>query len=216
MNVGEGRMRRELVICAFWYSMLVGGRVGNYTMKPALHGAVFSLASAFHDGEPMFGVAASAIYVWLTLNNTFAMPVFLCAFGYVPLKTIVDKKSPKPTIRSITTAAVLAYLTALAILESMSGHTPHALTKFFYAGGPQILSSTLVKPNGSFKSLITVLVRTVATAMLVSIVPLSSSQDGQLCLFYIACVVLSANVYDIYEAPTLWWNRHMRRIVRAL
>jgi hypothetical protein len=212
----DGYLRTELAICAIWYSALVCGLMGNFAVVPALHGVVFSLSSTFDNGEPMFGAAASAIYVWLTLNRTLAMPVFVCALIYAPCKTIVCKKAPKPTMTAITTLAAAAYLTVLTILEEMGDRVPHPLAKFFCAGGPELFGSMLVKHNGSFCGMLHLFARTAVTAYMVFVVPLSQSQQGQLCLFYIASVALAANIYDIHEAPALWWRRQMRLVVRAL
>lgn len=213
----DDRKRREveLVVCALWSSALLIGFAGNAGMKPALYGAIFSNSNAFEDGEPMLGVAASALYLWLTAEKALALPVFICALLYIPYKTTTLNRAPRRTLASITTLVVVVYFMVLSAIEEYHGFVPHPLMKFF-GGLPSLFASFFKKYDGSIEAYVLIFARSCVTAFVTSTIPLSPSHDGQICVFYLTCVAILATLYDLLDMRAAWWKRQMKLVVARL
>lgn len=214
-QMGNPDTYTEVSLSLSWHLAIVA-LLRKRGMIPNLIGFAASACSAIEGGEPAYGVAASAIYVWLTLGYTLALPVFIGALVYVPLKTIPRGAVRPPGLTSRTTLGLAVALLMLMVFEDRwYTYVSRPLAKFIDTK-PQLFGAFLSRVGGSWLDLLTVCVRAGVLTFAVVHVPPLTSRVGQMCIYYIACVAMAATIYDAYDVWALWWDRQVSLITQRL
>jgi hypothetical protein len=214
----------ELSLSLVWHCLIVAV-LRRPAVVPHLIGLAASVCSSIEGGEPAYGVAASAIYVWLTMGCALALPVFVGALVYVPLKTIPRGAIRPPGLTSLTTLGLAAPLLMLMVYEDrVYNHVSHPLAAFIdrkclvAAGLPLIIlfGAFLPTVDDSLLCLLAICMRTGVLIGIVVRVPPVTSRVGQMCVYYITCGAMTATIYDMYDIWAMWWGRQVKLITQRL